>query len=595
MLKFITLVCALIGLFIAISLEAWLRNHTVRTESTTEVYGEMRSRYSEFWSIQYLPLIIILITAGAAIFFGIGKLDAAAFTGGAVLCFVSVIAGSRTVVTGSITTSSIALSGDVRGALRSAYRSAAIMGLTASAVSLIGLGSLFFVFKTKQLIALSASFGLGAAFTSFMICLSGSVFSAAYSLYAGNNDFTDYTGMFIGSSSDHTGSFIMSVCSAVLLAEVAVDTSGVMSTFTRTSAARYPLIVFGAGIAASVIGVLTYRGRIVRNPAAGLTAGNIVAAVLVIAASVYFSYDLMQSYLYAFCVASGIAAALISGELMKLYASDGYVFRRYIPSSKKVGVSRSMLFSLSAGLMSAFIPAVLSAASMIVSYKFANLYGVALAAAGINSMFAVNFSIRGFAINAASASEITSAADPDAESPNPADVLLTASAGSEVIGKTYSAISLFVTCIAMFSALSASTGGSSVNLINTGVFSGLLAGIVSVFIFAGLIIRSVRMTGEVLKRSADEEKQIRNLRGIWVIYLLSFVVPLSAGFAGGVGGLISFACASGITGACLIFVFNGSGKYFDSISMETLGSVIRFMIAFAMVCAPVFTGFGGIL
>ena len=98
-----------------------------------------------------------------------------------------------------------------------------------------------------------------------------------------------------------------------------------------------------------------------------------------------------------------------------------------------------------------------------------------------------------------------------------------------------------------------------------------------------------------MKRSADEEKQIRNLRGIWVIYLLSFVVPLSAGFAGGVGGLISFACASGITGACLIFVFNGSGKYFDSISMETLGSVIRFMIAFAMVCAPVFTGFGGIL
>ena len=293
MLKIITLICALIGLLTAISLETWLRSKIVRNEASADGYAEVKSRNSEFWSIQYVPLVLIVALLAALLFVFAGKLNAAVFLCGAALCFVSVFAGTKTVITGSISSASLAVEGDVRNSLKTAYRSAAVMGLIITSLSLLGLGILFFILKTGQLIKLAASFALGASTVSLFSGLSGTSFSAAYSLTVKSDDFTDYTGMYIGSGADNVETYILSACSAALLAGVAVDTSGIMSTFSAASAARFPLIVFAAGIIASVIGIMIYRGRVSKNPAAGLTAGNIAAAVIIIAVTVYFSNRLL--------------------------------------------------------------------------------------------------------------------------------------------------------------------------------------------------------------------------------------------------------------------------------------------------------------
>jgi K(+)-stimulated pyrophosphate-energized sodium pump len=528
----------------------------------------------------------------------VGHLNAAVFLGGAALCFVSVVTGATTVVTGSISSSSTAVSGDIRSALKTAYRSAAVMGLSVSSIALVGLGLLFFLLKRDQLVDLVASFALGASVVSLIIGLSGTAFSGAYSLTVKGDDFTDYTGMFIGSGADHVETYILSACSAALLSKVAVDTSGVMSTFTATSAARYPLIVFAAGIIASVIGIMAYRGYVVKRPAAGLTAGNFIAAVLIAAAAVYFSNDLLQSYVYGICVSLGILAALISGEASKAYSIDGAVFKRFLPDVRKTGVSQSMIYSLSIGMISVIIPAVLTTTAMVLAYYYANFYGIALAAVGINSMAAVNSAVRGFSINTASASEIASVCDPDAESPNPADVLLTASVTADSVGKTYSGVSAYVTLVAMYTALSVVANNPAINLLSTPVFTGITAGSVIVFVCAGLIIRSIRLTSQVLEArlsdSYDPEKRIASLRGLSPIFIISVIVPLAAGAAGSVSGLIAFSCAASVTGMCVIFAFNNAGRYFDRVATETLGTVIKLMVAVTLVFAPLFMEFGGL-
>ncbi len=599
MLKIITLICALLGLFMAITIETWLRHRIVRNEATAETYATVRNRSSEFWSIQYMPLIILLLIVGTALYFGVGPLNAAVFLGGAVLCFVSVLLGSSTVVSGSIAPSSLAAEGDVRNALKTAYRSGSIMGFMVSSIALIGLGVLFFFLDTRQLINLIASFGLGASITSLSIGVSGTAFSGAYALTVKSDDFTDYTGMFIGSGADHVETYIMSACAAALLAGVAVDTSGVTSTFTATSAARYPLIVLASGIVASIIGTLTYRARIIKNPAAGITAGNYVAAVIIVAVAVYFSDRILQSYTYAYCVAAGIVAALLAGEVVKAYSSDGIMFKRHVPNARKVGASLSMIYSLSIGMISIVIPSALTIIAMVVSYNFASYYGIALAAVGINSMAGVNSAVRGFSINTASASEITSVMKPEEESPNPADVLLTASARTDVVGKTYSATATSITLVALFTALSVVTDNHETNMLTTGVFVGMSIGAVAVFLSAGLIIRSIRLTsyvlGEKLDNIYDDEKNIRNLRGLVPLYAVSLLVPLFTGFVGGVSGIIAFACSVTITGMCVLYTFNDSGKYFDRLATETLGTIIKLMVAVTLVAAPVFMQFGGIL
>ena len=598
MLKILTLICALIGLLAAISLETWLRSRIVRNETSAETYAEVKSRNSEFWSIQYVPLILIIALIAAALFVFVGHLNAAVFLGGAALCFVSVVTGATTVVTGSIAPSSTALSGDIRNSLKTAYRSAAMMGLSVSSIALIGLGLLFFFLKAGQLVNLVASFSLGASIVSLIIGLSGTTFSGAYALTVKSDDFTDYTGMFIGSGADHVETYILSACSAALLSGVAVDTSGIMSTFTATSAARYPLIVFAGGIIASVIGIMAYRGYIVKRPDAGLTAGNFIAAVITVAVAVYFSNDLLQSYVYGVCVLLGILASLISGEASKLYSIDGAMFKRFLPDVKKTGVSQSMIYSLSIGMISVIIPAVLTTTAMVLAYNYASFYGIALAAVGINSMAAVNSAVRGFSINTASASEITSVCDPDAESPNPADVLLTASVSADSVGKTYSGVAAYVTLVAMYTALSAVVNNPAVNLLSTPVFTGVTIGAVIIFVCAGLIIRAIRLTSQVLgvrlSDSYDHEKRINSLRGLLPLYIISFVAPLAAGAAGGVNGLIAFTCSASVTGMCVIFAFNNAGKHFDRMATETLGTVIKLMVAVTLVFAPIFMKFGGI-
>ena len=597
MLKIITLICALVGLLTAVSLESWIRSRIVRNEVSAGTYAETKNRNLEFWSVQYVPLAVLIALIGAAIFAFVGRLNAAVFLGGAVLCLLSVITGSVTVVSGSIASSSTAVQGDIRTALKTAYRSASVMGLSVSSIALLGLGALVLFLDNDRMVGLIASFALGTSAVSLCTGVSGTTFSGSYALTVKSNDFTDYTGMFIGSGADLVETYILSACAAALLAGVGVDTSGVLSTFTASSAAKFPLIILASGIVASEIGIMIYRGRIVKNPAAGITLPNFIAAVLIILVSVYFSNDVLQSYIYSVCIAAGILAALVAGEFAKAYSHDGIIFRRHLPDIKKTGIGQSMIYSLSIGMISVVIPAVLTTAAMIVAYKFASYYGIALAAVGINSMAAVNYSVRGFSINTASASEIASVSDPEAESPNPADVLLTASARTDSVGKAYTSVSAYVTLVALFTALSVVGNNLQTDLLSTNVYTGIMAGAVTVFVCGGLIIRSIRLTGQVLRARLDSDypgKRISALRGLIPLFIMSLILPLAAGAAGGMNGLVAFACSATVTGMCVIFTFNNSGRHYDRIATETLGTVIKLMVAVALVAAPLFIDFGGI-
>jgi Na+/H+-translocating membrane pyrophosphatase len=166
MLKIITLVCALAGLLTALSLESWIRSRIVRNDVSASTFAEVKNRNSEFWSIQYVPLAIMTVLIGAAIFVFVGRINAAVFLGGAVLCLLSVATGSLTTVSGSISSSSAAVTGDIRTSLKTAYRSAAVMGLSVSSIALLGLGALFLFLDNEHN---SSSFEMCFVFFSYAL------------------------------------------------------------------------------------------------------------------------------------------------------------------------------------------------------------------------------------------------------------------------------------------------------------------------------------------------------------------------------------------------------------------------------------------
>ena len=152
--------------------------------------------------------------------------------------------------------------------------------------------------------------------------------------------------------------------------------------------------------------------------------------------------------------------------------------------------------------------------------------------------------------------------------------------------------------MAMYTALSVVANNPAVNLLSTPVFTGITIGAVIVFVCASLIIRSIRITSQVLrvrlKDSDDPEKRITALRGLFPLLVISFAVPVATGFAGGISGLIAFVCSASVTGMCVIFAFNNAGKHFDRMATETLGTVIKVMVAVTLVIAPLFMNFMGI-
>jgi len=85
------------------------------------------------------------------------------------------------------------------------------------------------------------------------------------------------------------------------------------------------------------------------------------------------------------------------------------------------------------------------------------------------------------------------------------------------------------------------------------------------------------------------------LRGVALLFFAALIIPFIAGAAGGVHALIAFTFSSAVTGMCLIFAFNNSGRFYDRVAAETLGTVIKLMAAMALVFAPAFMSFTGLL
>ena len=102
------------------------------------------------------------------------------------------------------------------------------------------------------------------------------------------------------------------------------------------------------------------------------------------------------------------------------------------------------------------------------------------------------------------------------------------------------------------------------------------------------------MLSSRLSDTDDPEKRITALRGLLPIYAISLLVPLATVVSGGINSLIAFTCSATITGMCVIFAFNNSGRFYDRTATETLGTVIKLMVALTLVFAPVFMQFEGI-
>ena len=603
MLKIITLGCVLLALLSAILTQSWLMARRGQGQLPGRVYSIISSRSTGFRRFQYVPVSAALVIIGVAVGMGAGWKRAAVFlVGAAVSCAASMI-GSSAHVSGTTAAVYAISQGDMRTALKGSFRSGMVLGYCISSFLLTVLGGLFILFKTNEAVSMSCYLALGAAAVAIMMSVGGHVYSSSYALARDKDDPRDNTGNFAAIGSDLASTYLLSAAGVMLLADIGVATSGVTATFNVSSAAKFVLVIYAAGIVSSMIGSAFYRGGYSANSRSAVyrssTVGCIVAVVITAAAAVVASMYMLQIRIYAYAAISGMVAAIAAGEISKAYSQDSKALVGRWKSDRRMGKYTPVMFNLGTGSASVIADGILVMAAVYVSYNFASYYGIALCAAGAVSVMPSMAAVGGLAITGgAAASMVDSLIEGDDFNPA-ADAMESAANNADICARSYTSITGLMAGISMFISYMHVAGYQTLNIISLPIMSGMILGSASAFLLLGSVISSVKLTGRAALGNlglADEDSEPTGfVRGASIPAIICIAIPSVTGLLLGAQALAGFLLVSVLTGSAVQTALDRSGQYYERSASRSLGSLIRMMVVFSAALLPSFLKIGGFI
>ena len=577
---------------------SWIRSRRGTGSEAARLYGIIKSRNANFWSFHYVSVLAAVIIVSAAIGAGIGWSQAAACLTGAVVSFALLYSGSLAFVPGSVASFNEAENGDARSSVKASYRTGAVLGFVLSAVITACILIAFLSMKAQTAIDLTGPFALGTSLVAVLLHTGGDVYSSAYSLAVSARDFTDRTGFFVGAGSDLIGSYVLAAAATIMLADVGVATSGVTSTFTAGTAAKFVIAVYAAGIIGCAFGVFMQHAGLGSDLTKGADIGCIAAGIVTIAITVYFSISMLQSILYAYAVGTGIVAGIILTELNRFFSNDS---RIYINTGKNLGKHSVVVFNAGSGMITTAISAVIILISIIITNSMSGFYGFALCTSGLCSILATVAALSGLSTLSAQTSDIISSriSGESEEEEKMSDALAGVSIRNLNLANTYRAAASFMSALAVFCVFAVSTDIESINILAVRVFCGIIVGTCSAFVLTGMLISSVNITSRValrdMGRSDDETGSTSSLRGSLFPAIIAVLLPTIVGLFFGPASLAGFLAAIIITGCFIVNASNNSGRYLENTAIQSLSSIIRMISVFSVVFLPVFTSVGGFL
>ena len=294
-----------------------------------------------------------------------------------------------------------------------------------------------------------------------------------------------------------------------------------------------------------------------------------------------------------YAVLMGLLAGVLIGYFTEYFTSDTYKPTQKLAQTSKTGPATIIIGGISLGMMSTIIPILIIGVAIILSYNFAGLYGIGLAAVGMLSTLGITLATDAYGPIADNAGGIAEMAHLDAKVRERTDALDSLGNTTAATGKGFAIGSAALTALALIASfidqvkLQLPTFSlEQLNITNPNVMVGLFVGSVLPFIFAALTMESVGKAAQgIVVEVRRQFKEIVGLmdgkaepdyascvsictsaaqREMIIPSVLAVAAPIVAGFFLGVYGVAGMLLGSTITGFILAIMLSNAGGAWDN-------------------------------
>ena len=544
----------------------WLKRRIDRADAGTEkmqrIAAQIRQGAMAFLRIEYTTLagFVAVMFVILAVFLPRGGIwIGLSFLVGAVASATAGWIGMRTATSAGVRTTHAARTG-LAPALRVAFSSGSVMGLTAVALGTAGITALYYAFGGLEGKGLQASgyifgFSLGASLIALFARVGGGIYTKAADVgqdlsgkvEAGipeddpRNPATiadsvgDNVGDVAGMGADLFESYVGSIISSIglawaLSASQAAALWGIEgSAFAalRGSLVLFPVILAGVGILCSVAGTFFVRTSDERHIHRALFGGLLAASVLVLLGGAALVWVLKIPWGVFGSVVAGLVIGVAIGQVTEYFTSKDRGPARHIARQSETGPATNIIAGLATGMHSVGLPIILICVGIFLSHHWAGLYGIGIAAVGMLSTLGISLGVDAYGPVADNAGAIAQMSALGEDVRRRTDSLDAVGNTTAAMGKGFAIGSAALTALALFSAFRAASaeaieaaGGTSafaardlsVSLANPNVLLGLLLGGMLPYIFSALAMGAVGRSANSMIE--EVRRQFRTIPGL---------------------------------------------------------------------------------